>query len=264
MSQSIVQGLAPGDPPLLQLPGVDSALARRLADAAGVRTAYELLDMEDTARDAIFSGADLRPGALESLADAANRFPSLVVTLEGRRADALRSNGDTATLDVPSDAATLAVELVREQDTDGDGKAEGDGDGDGEGEGDGEGDATPARLAVCPRWPGGGRQDAWWVVVGDPDTNRVLAIKKVVLPARGPRRVTLALVVPPEAARTPRDAADDDDDDDKGLPAASDGDALGGTVALLRLCLYVVNDSHLGADQELPFRLRLVHPVRPP
>ena len=260
MSQSIVQGLAPGDLPLLQLPGVDSALAHRFADAAGVRTAYELLDMEDTARDAIFSAAGLGTGTLESLADAANRFPSLVVTLAGRRADALRSDGDTAALDVPSEAATLAVELVREQDTDGDGNAEGDGEGDGNAGsgGEGDGDAAPARLAVCPRWPGGGRQDAWWVVVGDPDTNRVLAIKRVVLPARGPRRVTLALIVPPEVARTLRDAAADDDD---GLPTA--GDTLGGTVTLLRLCLYVVNDSHLGADQELPFRLRLVHPVRP-
>jgi pre-mRNA-splicing helicase BRR2 len=185
LSQMLAQARWAKDPPLLQVPGLDAAAAARCA-AAGVETVFDLAEADAPARRELLQLPD------EGLAAAAAwlaRYPDVGVTHElpgGARVAA-------------GEPVTLAVALERE----------------------GEGAVGPA---AAPRFPGR-KDENWWLVVGDPATNALLAIKRVALGRRA--KAKLEFVPPPGAA------------------------------GRLELTLFLMCDAYLGADQEFPFELEI-------
>eukprot|EP00887_Chlorella_sp_A99_P002917 scaffold6.g2917.t1 len=201
MSQMVAQALWQRDPALLQLPHFTRELADKCA-AAGVEGVFDLMEMEDDARRELLQ---LSEPQLEDVARWCNRFPDISVSYE-------LAGGPGVMAGEP---VSLAVALER--------------DGGGEEGGPGPVDA--------PHYPGR-KDENWWLVVGDPAGNGLLAIKRVALQASGAgmaggdavlrrAKVRLDFVAP----ATPGPAA---------------------------LTLFFMCDSYLGCDQEFELALDVV------
>ncbi|KAK9842537.1 hypothetical protein WJX81_005041 [Elliptochloris bilobata] len=191
MSQMAAQAMWDRDSHLLQLPHVSKDLAAKAA-AAGVETMFDLQEMEDDARRELLQ---LTEGQLAEVARAANRYPDIQLSYEpsGRLAAA------------PGETVMLAVALEREL----------------------SGDLAPV---YAPRYPGR-KEENWWLVVGEPEANALLAIKRVALQRRQRAKLDFA------------------------APAAP---------GLHRLTLYFMCDSYLGCDQEYEIELHVVEAAEAP
>lgn len=184
MSQMVAQGLWQRDPPLLQLPHFTPALAARCTEA-GVEGVFDLLEMEDGPRRELLQMSEPQ---LEDVARWCNRYPDVSLAFE------LAGGGEA----VAGEPVSLSVSLERE----------------------GEGEVRPVDA---PRFPGR-KDENWWLVVGDPASNSLLAIKRVALQRRAKVRLDFA------------------------APASA------GTADLT---LFFMCDSYLGCDQEFPLQLRV-------
>ncbi|GIL50154.1 hypothetical protein Vafri_6292 [Volvox africanus] len=193
MSQMATQALWDKDSPLLQLPHVTPDVAARL-EAAGCTSVFELLEMADEPRREAL-GAAVSEAQLAEIATVANRYPDINVSYEV-------VGGDEEVL--PGEAVTVVVSLEREMDE----------------EAGGEVGPVPA-----PHFPGR-RDEGWWLVVGDPKANSLLAIK----------RVNLA-----KATRTKLE-----------FSAPS-----GGSDGAAHLTLFFMCDSWMGCDQEYEINLKI-------
>ncbi|KIY99336.1 hypothetical protein MNEG_8622 [Monoraphidium neglectum] len=132
---------------------------------------------------------------LAALGAVCTRYPDVSLTFEGPPGGAVEA-GDTS-----------AVSVSLERDTDG--LALGPG-----------GELPPVHA---PRFPGR-RDEGWWLVLGDPKANKLLAIKRVSLAAAA--KVKLAFEAPAE-------------------------------VGAAKLTLFYMSDSWLGCDQEYEVEFRV-------
>jgi hypothetical protein len=109
---------------------------------------FDLLEMEDDARRELLG---LSEPALADVARWANRYPDVSLSHElATPPEELRAG----------EPVSLVVSLERE----------------------GLGEGAELRPVDAPRFPGR-KGEAWWLVVGDPSTNALLAIKRVTLQA---------------------------------------------------------------------------------
>ncbi|KAF6257784.1 RNA helicase, activating signal cointegrator 1 [Scenedesmus sp. NREL 46B-D3] len=183
MCQMVVQGQWEKDSPLLQLPHFTPQLAAAAA-AKDVSTVFDLVEMEDEDRRELLQLSDRQ---LDEVTAVCNRYPDISVTTE------LPEGPDVAA----GDPVTLLVSLDREM----------------------EGGELAAVHA--PRFPGL-REEGWWLVVGNPKTNKLLGIKRVSFGKS--QRVKLAFDAPAE-------------------------------VGAAKLTLFFMCDSWLGCDQEYEVEL---------
>lgn len=146
MSQMVTQGLWNTDSSLLQLPHVDKALAKKMADA-GVEAIPDVIDMEDDERNALLG---LKPKQMQDVARACNAFPDIEVKHKVQNSDDLHAGG----------RVVVSVDLIRDPDED---------------EDDGR-NAVP--KVSCPRYPTV-KTEGWWLVVGSPGKNELIGIKRV-------------------------------------------------------------------------------------
>jgi pre-mRNA-splicing helicase BRR2 len=109
-----------------------------------VVTVFDLLDLEDDRRRELLG---LPEHQLEEVAAVCSRYPDINLSYEivGGGAEVLAG-----------ESVTISVSLEREM----------------------EGTELPAVTAA--KFPGR-RDEAWWLVVGDPNSNTLMAIKRVVL-----------------------------------------------------------------------------------
>ncbi len=196
----VVQGLWNKDPVLLQIPHFTMDTVRELAHLPSpVETVFDLLDMDDRARQDTLR---FSPSQLSDIAKFCNSYPNVEVSYELD----LSEDGSVAA----GESVTLEVGLRRDA-----GAAD-------EEEEDQDSRAALGRV-VCPRFPGGeNKREGWWVLVGDPNTNSLLTIKRISLLRDS--KVKLEFTAPE-------------------LP----GD--------YNLLLYVMCDCYLGCDQEYEFNL---------
>jgi pre-mRNA-splicing helicase BRR2 len=194
LSQMITQATWEKDSPLIQLPHITRELAAALADA-GVRSVFDLLDLDDDDRRARLRELTDRQYADVALACA--RYPNVEVTHTVQDADALRA-GELVTLD---------VELQRDADDEANVAADG-------------------GLVCAPFFPVP-RSEAWWVLVADVRSKKLLTIKRVTLTARA--AATLQFVAPDAGEHT--------------------------------LTLYAVCDSYMGCDQEHELTITVAPPT---
>jgi len=206
-SQLVVQGVWAKDSPLLQLPGV-TAEAAAAAAGAGVESVFDLLEAEEGSpgRAALLAGLPAAEAA--ELAAAANRYPdiSLAYALDpappagGGGADGGGPPAEVA----EGDTVTVSVELERE------------------GLPPGASDAGPV---IAPRFPGR-KDEGWWLVVGQPASNALLAVKRVPGAARARAQAKLQFTAPAPG---------------------------GGPIVLFFMC-----DAYAGCDQEYELEVEVV------
>lgn len=149
LAQMCVQAQWDRDSPLKQLPYFDTQRIQA-AVSSEVDSIQAFLECDDELRLDLLK--DLSPNSIAEIARVANRYPSL----------ALQHEVLTEASDIKERAPLrLALEIEREIDEE-------------EYEANGERVDT---TVTAPFFPGS-KDEAWWVVVGEPSTNQLLAIKR--------------------------------------------------------------------------------------
>lgn len=156
----------------------------------------ELVEMEDSLRSSLLP---LSEEELRDLVEACNRFPSIDLSFQKL------SPGDGEKAH-PGDSVTLLVQLEREIE-------------------EGEEENPISSQVWAPRFPQK-RDEGWWLVVGDPETNSLLAIKRLALQKKAKAKLTFEL--PQEISGTEKN-----------------------------FMLYLISDSYLGVDQEYPVTVEI-------
>ncbi|KAA3481398.1 DExH-box ATP-dependent RNA helicase DExH12-like [Gossypium australe] len=185
VSQMVTQGMWERDSMLLQLPYFTKELAKRCQENPGknIETIFDLVEMEDDERRELLQMSDLQ---LLDIAKFCNRFPNIDLSYEVMDGDNVRAG----------EYVTLQVTLERDLE----GK-------------------TEVGPVDAPRYPKA-KDEGWWLVVGDTNSNQLLAIKRVSLQRKA--KVKLEFAAPTEATEK-------------------------------AYTLYFMCDSYLGCDQEYSF-----------
>jgi pre-mRNA-splicing helicase BRR2 len=193
LSQMVVQGMWDKDPAMLQVPHTSrDTLARLAACNPPVTSVFGILEMEDEDREAALQVTEAQ---MSDVATFCNAYPSIDLTFELTDAE-----GATA---VSGEAVGVTVTLQRDID---------------------EEEMASLGKVVSARYPHA-KQEAWWLMVGDTNTNSMLTIKRITVGAAS--RVKLSFDAPE-------------------LP----GD--------YKLTLYLCSDSYVGCDQEYDLPLTVV------
>ncbi|KAH7681139.1 RNA helicase protein [Dioscorea alata] len=189
ISQMVTQGMWERDSTLLQLPHFDRELARKCQENPGksIETIFELVDMEDDERRELLQMDDSK---LHDIARFCNRFPNIEMAYEVLDSDDIR----------PGDKVTLHITLEREL--------------------EGRSEVGPVDA---PRYPKP-KEEGWWLVVGDTNSNQLLAIKRVALQRKA--KVKLDFDAPAEPGQE-------------------------------TYMIYFMCDSYLGCDQEYQFTINV-------
>ncbi|KAF5776704.1 putative RNA helicase [Helianthus annuus] len=195
VSQMLTQGMWERDSVLLQLPHFTKELAKRCQENPGrtVETVFDLVEMEDDERRELLQMSDTH---LMDIAKFCNRYPDIELSYQVLDSDNVKAGEDF----------TLVVTLERDL----------------------EG-TTDVGLVDAPRYPKA-KEEGWWVVVGDTESNEVLANRRVYLQRKS--RVELDNITAP----------------------SEPGEK--------RLTLYLMCDSYVGCDQEYSFAVD-VKPAAP-
>eukprot|EP00039_Didymoeca_costata_P018603 m.334150 g.334150 ORF g.334150 m.334150 type:complete len:2153 (-) comp17301_c0_seq1:1767-8225(-) len=186
MSQMIVQASWASDSYLKQIPHFNAERLKRAADAK-VETVFDLTELEDDERDKILQ---MTPEQVQDVARFCNRYPTIEVNHKVQDAGDVHAGGDV----------TITVSLERDDD-----------------------DGSQLGPVIAPHYPTP-KTEGWWLVVGDPETNRLLANKRVTIGKE--EQVTINFVAP------------------------SQGDH--------DLKLYLMCDAYQGCDQEFEFQLHVL------
>mmetsp|Transcript_57706 Transcript_57706/g.133261 ORF Transcript_57706/g.133261 Transcript_57706/m.133261 type:complete len:397 (+) Transcript_57706:5335-6525(+) len=140
LSQMLVQATQADSSPLLQLPHFSEQLISA-AKKAGVEDIFDLINMDDPARDKLFSG--LSQQQVQDIAKACNRYPAITVEFKVAKQGA--------------DMAKLQVKLERE------GMEEGD-------------KVGPVSAPYFPNE----KEESWWLVVGNSE-GQLVGIKRTTI-----------------------------------------------------------------------------------
>nr|GLL27460.1 DExH-box ATP-dependent RNA helicase DExH12-like [Ipomoea trifida] len=186
VSQMVTQAMWERDSMLLQLPHFTKDLAKKCQENPDkcIETVFDLLEMEDDERRELLQMSDSQ---LMDIARFCNRFPNIDLTYEVVDGESVSAGGDD-----------ISVQVTLERDLEG---------------------RTEVGPVFAPRYPKT-KDEGWWLVVGDPKSNQLLAIKRVSLQRKS--RVKLDFAAPAEPGNK-------------------------------TYTLYFMCDSYLGCDQEYTF-----------
>ncbi|EGD81008.1 ASCC3L1 protein [Salpingoeca rosetta] len=191
LSQMITQAVWVTDPLLRQLPHITQDALKRASENE-LESIFDITECEDDVRDKVLQ---LSPAQMADVARYCNRYPSIELEYEVEDEE-----------DVHAGAPVLvSVALERDEDED---------------------DDTPVGPVIAPFYPQR-KEEAWWCVIGDTASNRLLGIKRVALQQRS--RIKLDFVPPEEGKHTFK--------------------------------LYFMCDSYLGCDQEYDLELDVKEPL---
>ncbi|KAL7610342.1 hypothetical protein Lser_V15G09871 [Lactuca serriola] len=187
VSQMVTQGMWERDSVLLQLPHFTKDVAKRCQENPGrsIETVFDLVEMEDDERRELLQMSDPQ---LMDIAKFCNRFPNIDLSYDVVDGDNIRAGEEF----------TMVVTLERDL----------------------EG-RTEVGLVDAPRYPKG-KEEGWWLVLGDTKSNQLLAIKRVSLQRKA--KVKLDNITAPSDA-----------------------------VGKKSFTLYFMCDSYMGCDQEYSF-----------
>lgn len=183
LSQMCIQGMWDRDSPLKQIPHLTSEMLTQLA-AKKVEQVFDIMEMSDADRTQILK---LDSQKMASVARFVNRYPNVEVDYK------------VSSKAVQGESSTIIVTLTREQE-----------------------EEQQVGPVIAPFYPTQ-KDEGWWLVVGDPKTKALLAIKRVHMQLQH----TLSLEFVPE------------------------------TAGKQEYVLYFMCDSYLGVDQEFEFQLEV-------
>ncbi|KAF9914159.1 DEIH-box ATPase [Lobosporangium transversale] len=185
LAQMSVQAMWDRDSPLKQIPFMTSERIKR-CEAKGVESVFDIMDMEDEDRN---TALQVDERQMRAIAEFVNRYPSIEVGYEVEDEDEIKAG----------QPVVVEVQLERE--------------------GDEEEEVTSVPAPFFPTK----KDEGWWIVVGDPATKTLLAIKRITLQRR--LKVKLTFVCPQAGEQTFK--------------------------------LYTMCDSFLGCDQEIDMKLKV-------
>jgi len=162
MSQMVTQGMWNTDHPLMQLPHINKALAKK-CDSAGIENVVDLIDMEDDDRNQLL---DLSSAKMQDIAMACNAYPDIDVKYEVLEKDDLHAGGQV----------TITVELERDPDDEDAAKMVG---------------VPKVNAPLYPQL----KTEGWWLVVGDVAKNELISIKRIAM-KRNKMKAQLDFVAP--------------------------------------------------------------------
>jgi len=187
LSQMCVQALWENDSPLKQIPHFEPQLIKKCIDA-GVESVYDIIDLEDDKRTELLQMTNQQ---LKDVAIFVNSYPTIELSYEIVKAEYQAG--------VPIVIRAFLSRDVDEED-----------------------DAESNESVVAPLYPGT-KMAHWWLVIGEPSTRQLLAIKRITVK----KSVTVSL--------------------DFTLPKGSHA-----------LKLYLICDSYMGADHDIQMETLLV------
>merc|ERR1711871_219519 len=194
LSQMIVQGLWDKDSPLKQIPHFSDAVieqCQRMEPA--IESVFDLLELEDDVRNGLLK--DLSSQQVSDVALFCNAYPNVEVDYEKNFEDEITAG----------DSYSVVVQLQREIDE------------------DDEEDVSLSRV-VSSRYAES-KMEGWWLVIGDSNSNSLLAVKRMTLERKA--GVKLDFIAP----------------DDPGD---------------YTFRLFLLSDSYLGCDQEYEINVSVV------
>ncbi|CAM8964887.1 unnamed protein product [Rhodiola kirilowii] len=185
LSQMVVQGMWEGDSMLLQLPHFTKELAKKCQKNPNksIETVLDLVEMEDEERRDLLQ---MSRSQLLDIVRFCNRFPNIDMTYQILEAENIHAGDD------------ITLQVLLERDMEG---------------------STELGPVDATRYPKP-KKEGWWLVVGDTETNRLLAIKRV--PLQRKSKVKLDFTAPAEPGKR-------------------------------SYMLYFMCDSYMGCDQEYNF-----------
>eukprot|EP00466_Bigelowiella_natans_P005264 jgi/Bigna1/53194/estExt_Genewise1Plus.C_160133 len=154
LSQMIVQGIWSTDSVLLQIPHMTKELAAK-CDKTGIKSIFDLLDMEDDDRLELLSS--MSASKLDDVATMCNAYPNIELKYEVVDSEEITAGSRVEVL----------VALERDADD----------------EDDEEEDSKNVNVVepvYSQRYPEP-KNEAWWIVIGDPKKNKLMSIKKVIM-----------------------------------------------------------------------------------
>lgn len=143
LSQMCVQAMWNQDSPLKQVPFFTSDVIKR-CEQHGVESVFDIMEMEDDVRNECLQ-MDQRK--LREVANFVNRYPNIEVGFDVADADSIASGN----------VVNVKVQIARE--------------------GDEDEDVGPVIAPFFPKK----KDEGWWIVIGDPATKTLFAIKRVTL-----------------------------------------------------------------------------------
>eukprot|EP00040_Diaphanoeca_grandis_P033251 m.203207 g.203207 ORF g.203207 m.203207 type:complete len:2196 (+) comp32849_c2_seq1:126-6713(+) len=185
MAQMVIQAQWSTDSYLKQIPHMNGARLNRAAKK-NLESVFDLTDLEDDERNEVLQ---MTPTELADVARFCNRYPNVEVSYEIEDEKDVHSGA----------AVSVVVTLERDDD-----------------------DGSQLGAVVAPFYPQR-KDESWWLIVGSPETNGLVSIKKVALQRQA--TVKVDFVAPAEGAHEYK--------------------------------LYLMCDSFLGCDQEFDFSLNV-------
>jgi len=182
LSQMITQSLWQKDPVLMQIPGVSREVAQAAMDS-GAETIFDIAEMNEDDR---LEALQLTESQMQVANAWLARYPDIGVSYQVAEEDSI----------VAGEPVLMIVTLER------------------------EGDQEPTPV-MAPNYPGR-RDENWWLVIGDVNSNQLLAVKRIALQKTATAKLQFA------APEEPQD---------------------------MNLTLFLMCDSYLGCDQEFEFTL---------
>nr|GMC48373.1 DExH-box ATP-dependent RNA helicase DExH12-like [Ipomoea batatas] len=163
VSQMVTQAMWECDSMLLQLPHLTKELAKKCQENPGksIETVSDLLEMEDGERRELLQMPDTQ---LMDIARCSDRFPSIDVSYQVVDGENVRASGEDINLKVTV------------------------------------GRTTEVAPVLAPRYPVK-KCEGWWVVVGDPKSNKLLAIQRVMMSVQRKSMVILNFAAPAKAGK---------------------------------------------------------------
>ncbi|KAG0308854.1 DEIH-box ATPase [Dissophora globulifera] len=161
LAQMSVQAMWDRDSPLKQIPFMTNERIKR-CEATGVESVFDIMDMTDEDRD---SALQVNERQMRAIAEFVNRYPSIEVGYEIEDEDEVKAG----------QPVVVEVQLER------------------------EGDDEELSSVPAPFFPTK-KDEGWWIVVGDPATKTLLAIKRITLQRR--LKVKLEFVCPRAGEQT--------------------------------------------------------------
>jgi pre-mRNA-splicing helicase BRR2 len=192
LSQMVTQGCWNTDPPLLQLPHFTREICQQCQQRK-IETISDLSEMEDKDRNSLLQ---LSSGKLQAIASFCNRYPDIEVKHQ------LVSPNQKI---IQNDRLQIVVNLLRDPDDE---------------------DAEELRgvpVVAAPRYPVP-KTEGWWLVLGNPSTNELVAIKRVAFKRRA--LVERLEFVAPQSGN-------------------------------YKYMLYLMSDSYMGVDQEFSVEMKV-------
>eukprot|EP00922_Rhytidocystis_sp_ex-Travisia-forbesii_P046831 GHVS01069806.1.p1 GENE.GHVS01069806.1~~GHVS01069806.1.p1 ORF type:complete len:2164 (-),score=326.56 GHVS01069806.1:2269-8760(-) len=200
LSQMIVQALTPNQSPLFQLPHFTNALVQAAKDVE-VEDIFGLMDMDEEPRAKLLQ--DLSTSQLADVARACNRYPVITLDYSTSNKSDTAKGGDMKINAAPGESISLTVKLERDTQE--------------------EGTIGPVYAPFYPRE----KEEQWWVVIGEPSTGSLSAIKRVTLTKTATTTVKLEWEGPEEKGE-------------------------------YNCVMFFMADSYMGCDQEYKFTLSVV------